>query len=82
MPGRCRAASDYSHVRTPFRTVSANSTLLGATLAHVHNYPTDANSFLGEWQTGKAALRGCPGKILLLSGFATNRHTLLRSEPT
>lgn len=77
----CQCLEPWWHGDTPSRTVSANSTVLCATCARVHNYPTDANLFPGEWQTGREAPRGCPGRILLLSGFATNRHTLLHSEP-
>lgn len=65
----------------PSKTLPANSTLLHRTAAHKHNYPIDADSSQGEWQIGKGAPLGCPQMILLLSGFATKRHTLLCSEP-
>lgn len=45
------------------------------------NYPTDADSSPGEWQTETGAPRGCPGRIPLPSGSAANRHTLPYSEP-
>lgn len=59
----------------------ANCTLLHVTDAREHNYPTGEDWSPGEWQTEKGAPRGFPGRTLLLSGFATNRHTLLYLGP-